>query len=270
MKRKNLASLFSAICVLPLFAAGSVSAATLLEYWDFESDSAGDGLVNISNSGSLGSTWNFNTTTQNDESDGAGLFVLSGDSGNFTRKLPKAGTTNANAGTDFYASPFTTGTYLVEISFDSWSADAASVGDTWKLGINDSAGNAIAQLIWDVDSTSSTRLRASTTTAGGSAFRTLGSFGLSNSTATTVGVEFDFDNDTVRYLLNGAEQYLFTDFNGTDIGQMLYVKNGDGTSDWATSATSVSIDSMGLSAIPEPTAALLGGLGFLALLRRRR
>ena len=52
------------------------------------------------------------------------------------------------------------------------------------------------------------------------------------------------------------------------VGQALTIRVG-----WAlgsTSGTQSKLDNVTLTSIPEPTAALLGGLGLLSLLRRRR
>jgi len=259
------------LCIAAIAASTTLHAQTLLEDWNFNSDTAGKGLQGITNSGTLNSLWNFNTTTQGDVTNGSGQFVLAGNSTNFTRKLPDAGTANADPLIDQYASPATTGKYLLEVTFAGWTADAASLGDSWKLSLAETAGAGgaeIAQIIWNVDSATTTRIRLATTTTAGSNYRNF-AFGLTQATAVTFGIEFDFDNNTVRYLQNGTETHSWTDFNGDNIGLVQYVKNGDSTNDWTTAATSVSLDAMGYSQVPEPTIAGLFGLGLVGFLVRR-
>lgn len=234
--------------------------ASPLEYWTFDTDSSGDGLRDAVNSGSTASSWNFNTTTQGDVADGAGSFVLSGNSTTYTRKLP------ADPG---YASPATTGIYLLEWDFTSWSVNTASVGDTVSFRVSDSSGNNAANLIWEVLDSTTVRVRASTYLSDTTqAFRNLSTYSLSEADGPRVGIEFDFDNDTVRYLLDGAEANSFSNFGATDIKQISLVKNGA----WGTSATSVSINEMGLSAIPEPGTMLLlvGATASLLMWKRIR
>jgi hypothetical protein len=151
----------------------------VLEYWDFESDSVNTDLNELINSGSINSSWNFNTPS--DLTDGSGLFVLGGNSGTYTRKAPA----------DPYSSPLTTGKYVLEVKFDSWSADTASNGDSWNIKMNDSSGNTIAGIYWEVDSASTVRLRASTSAVTGSYFRNFTGYGLTESNPVTVAVEID-------------------------------------------------------------------------------
>ena len=204
---------FAVLASIPLPAA-----VTQLEYWTFENDGSSDGLRDAENSGTMGSSWNFNTTTQGDLANGSGQFVMAGDSTTTTRKLPRAGFDNALSGADFYAAPLTTGKYVLGVDFASWAADSASVGDSWKLGVNDSGGALIGQIIWEIDSATSVRLRFSTTTDGGSRFRNVTGFGIVEASAPTVELEFDFDNDTVRYLVDGAETHQNT-FKSAEVSE---------------------------------------------------
>lgn len=251
---------------LTTLTAGMVLAQQL-EYWNFD-DANGTDLNDLSNSGSLGSNWNFNTTTGaigggGHLTNGSGQWVMAGDAGagGFTRKLPDG--LNEDAGlNNEYASPISTGIYTLDVTFDSWDVTNASVGDSWKLGINDqnSSSTTIAQIIFEKDSVSTTRLRWASTTVGGARFRNVG-FGLTESSEQKLTVEFDFDNSTLRYLLNDVEQHSFTDFNGAQIGQLLYVTNGV----WNDATSSVTLESMGVTAIPEPGTLAMTGIAFLAL-----
>lgn len=233
----------------------------MLEFWEFN-DPAGTDLNELANSGSLGSSWNFNTPADLTSN---GQFVLGGDSGTTTRKLPDG--LNEDGTTNLYASPLTSGTYTLTVNFASWNMDSASVGDLWKLGINAADGSTtLAQVIFEVDSASTTRLRLAAPTDAGGNYRNF-SYGLTQASPVSVSIEFDFDSDTVRYLVDGSETHSFTGFTATEIGQMTYVKSGA----WGTAASSVTIDSMGLTTVPEPTTvALICGLAGLVFVSVRR
>lgn len=255
MKMIHLALLF-----LTLLAT-TLSGQLMLEFWEFN-DPAGTDLNELANSGSLGSSWNFNTPADLTSN---GQFVLGGGSGTSTRKLPDG--LNEDGSTNLYASPLTTGTYTLSINFASWNIDSGSVGDSWKLGINAADGlTTLAQVIFEVDSASSTRLRLAAPTDSGGNYRNF-SYGLTQPSPVSAAIEFDFDLDTVRYLVDGVETHSFTGFTATEIGQMTYIKSGT----WGTAASSITIDSMGLTAVPEPaTLTLICGLTALGIVSIRR
>jgi hypothetical protein len=244
----------------------------LTEYWNFD-DPVGTDLNDLSNDGTLGSSWNFNTP--NDLTDGSGQFVIGGDGGTTTRKLPIKGGLNADPTEpleELYDTPITTGVYTLTVTFSGWNVSGASVGDVWKLGVNAAdTSTTIAQVIFEVDSATSVRLRAATETTTGSGFRNF-AYGLVQSDPVTVSIEFDFDNDIVRYLVDGSETHYFDNFSGSEIGQLIYVKSGDKTDDWITAASSISIDSMGLTTVPEPEvySLVIALIGFGLVIRSRR
>lgn len=87
------------------------------------------------------------------------------------------------------------------------------------------------------------------------------------------GVDLDiYVNDTLIGALskNGFQSLTASDFNGSlgdlVVGDTVYITIGNNGND----VNDASIIDFQLVSIPEPSAALLGGLGFLALLRRRR
>lgn len=213
-----------------------------LEWWEMN-DPAGTDLNDLSNSGTLGSVWNFNTVGA--VTDGNGLFVISGDCGTTTRKMPKKGTANAEADAEAYASPLTTGAYSLTVDFAAWSLDAASVGDTWKIKAQDLSGTDIAGIEFGMDSTTTARIRMWTQGVGNQYYRSY-SFGISSTSGALCQVQFDFDNDTVSYLIDGQEQFSASDFAGSELATLVYVTAGDGAADWATAASSLSIEAIGL------------------------
>lgn len=217
---------------------------TEIEYFTFDSELDGDQLQEIENSGSLGSTWNFNSAG-GDAADGFGKWLIPGDSGTTSPKLPDPG----------YTVPETTGRYRLEADFASWDFDAASIGDKWNLRLIETGGGTIAQIVCEVDSASSVRLRFSGDFVSGGSFRDY-AFSLVEVAGASAAIEFDFDNDTAYYIVDGVIQEVFTDFAGLDISQMFYVKNGDGTADWVTADSSLTLDSFGYRSVDAPVSDL--------------
>lgn len=233
----------------------------LLEFWDFETEGAGVDLNDAAlvNSGTLGSVWNFNTAGI--KTDGSGSFVVAGDGGNTTRKLPKVGTANASGTDGLYASAITgADTYTFELNISGWDFSAATVGDKFKLAAGSAAGIAIEVL---GDST----VKVSQF-AGDTSFRTT-ILGLVEG-AHTFSIDFNFADDTSAYWVDGSVINSFTDFGQLnsveDIAGMVLVTSGG----WSTAASSLSIDSMGLSMVPEPATIGMLGLGALATIVIRR
>ena len=253
-----------AMMVLTIGAAAVFAAP--LEWFDMN-DSAGTDLNDLSNSGTLGSVWNFNTPGM--LTDGSGNFIIAGDGGTTTRKLPKKATANAHATLDQYASPLTTGAYSLDLNVTSWSWDAASEGDLWKLKAQNLAGVDVAGIEVGLVG-GNARVRMWSLGESNAYYRTFNYTGLTDSSGHSYSVEIDFDNDTIDYVVDGTTEYSFTDFAGTELAGLVLSLNGDGTADWATAASSISIDSMGVDVIPEPaTVGMIGLGGAIALVIRR-
>lgn len=243
------------------------ASAAPIEWWDMN-DTAGTSLLGLNNTGTIDSTWNFNHTGA--ATDGNGLFVIAGNVGNTTRKLPKKGSATAEITgvNDIYASPLTTGAYSMTVDFASWNFDAASEGDLWKLKVTDSSGTDIAGIELGIVSGAG-RIRMWTQGAENQYYRSF-DFNATEAAGALAEIRFDLDNDTVAYYIDGTQEYLFTDFAGANIGGMAYTTSGDGTADWATAASNVKIDAMGIDVIPEPATIGMLGLGALATLLIRR
>lgn len=97
------------------------------------------------------------------------------------------------------------------------------------------------------------------------------------STAQTILLRYDFvtglANDTGALFVNpttedgsGDTAYVAATLTGTDAASISSIRLRQGS---ATAAPTVTIDNLSV-AIPEPSVALIGGLGLLGLLRRRR
>jgi hypothetical protein len=89
-------------------------------------------------------------------------------------------------------------------------------------------------------------------------------FPLTELSAHHFAIDFDFDNDTVEYFVDGAPTDTFNDFSATQLGSLQFITNS-----WSAAST-VTINEIGLSVIPEPASLILMTLGGTAFLRRNR
>lgn len=212
------------------------------EYWTFDNDAAGASFgSNWENSGTLGSVWTFGGPGTI-YADGAGSMIISNHPGQTYRKLPDAGTANAAASVDQYATPFTSGVYRLEVEFSSWDLDGSAIGSDVTIGaINQNAGTTIAGIRLAVFDATTARIQLFGDFAGtAQAFRNF-EFGLVNNESITAAIEIDFDNGTATYSTNGVVTHSFTDFEATQLGQIQF--NTDSV--WPTTSTVV-INQMGL------------------------
>lgn len=106
---------------------------------------------------------------------------------------------------------------------------------------------------------------------------------ISSTDVTTIVFRVDFNanaNDNVTIWLNpnltlteaAQSTSLTTTLSGDCTFDKFYLREGGAGSGWTFSNVAIAdtSTSTGFFAVPEPSAALLGGLGMLALLRRRR
>ena len=241
------------------------ASAGLLEGWDFDETSSGVALNAVANSGSLNSVWNFGGA--NMATDGSGSFVLPGDGGKTTRKLPKKGTANAQATVDAYLVPLTSSdTDTLEMTLSAWDLTSATLGDAVNFKALDSTGVMVALLNLEKDTATTARLRFA---AANTSYRNI-AVGLTGS-STKISVDFNMAAGTSEYFLNDVSQYTFPGLTyAGNIGGLLFTKGGTKDVNWSTAASSVSIDSMGLSVVPEPaTLGMLSVAGLLLWARRK-
>ncbi len=237
------------------------ASAVPVEYWQFD-DANGAALNAVANSGSLNSVWNFGGSGM--ATDGSGNFVLAGDGGTTTRKLPKQGTANANAGTDTYATPLAgSDTYTLEVNWSAWDYTSATIGDAMNFKALDSTGVLVASISVEKDSATTTRVRMASANANYRNF----AYSLTDSSAVSAKIEFNLAGGTSEYFIDGSSTHSFSSqtFAG-NIGGLIFTKSGT----WSTAGSSASIDSMGLSMVPEPATLGMLGLGALATLLIRR
>lgn len=220
-----------------------------LEYWDFDADAAGKSFgTNWVNSGSLNSEWNF-SGPDTISTDGAGSLMVSNHEGQVFRKLPKTGTANADAGSDIYAVPFTSGVYRLEMDLSSWDLpDGADSGNLEFQAV--SAGSPVALIRLRVNTAGNAAWMQLMGKEGGAAkYNTYGQgTGSTNSAAgLAAAIEFDFDNHTIEYLLDGVSKKTATNFNEVGFDQLIFTTDAN----WSTNNL-VAINSMGISKYAPP------------------
>jgi hypothetical protein len=166
----------------------------------------------------------------------------------------------------------------------NFATDANTLDQALEIKFNLSVGDGFTPTSW-----ASIALGASqnvTATSAGNQFSS--TFMDDNTTeqysdGTSVGSTITFaDGDLITLLLSNTAG-TGSAFNGNGSVAKLYVNGtlggtwtglnlgaGDGFLSFQANDVNARIDNLSISAIPEPSAALLGGLGMLALLRRRR
>jgi hypothetical protein len=223
---------------------------TKLEFWDFE-DGAGNSFNQFTNSGTLGSLWN-NGAIPELQTDAVGNLVLSNQTGQLFRKVPKAGTANASATADEYATPFTSGKYRLEMDLAAWALDASAAGSTltFSTKASEATSSAVAAGI-------RVKIQDETTARfqlfhSGSNFRSF-DFGLTNSAGIELAIEFDYNVGTAIYYTNGVQTHSFNNFTN-DYPVATLLLNTD--TSWSSNSI-VKINEMGFSWIYEALAPVL-------------
>ncbi len=226
------------------------ASAGMLECWEMN-DASGTALNAITNTGSIGSSWNWGDYT----TDGSGNLTVPGDSGVNTRKAPPSFYATALAGSD---------TYSFFVDFGAWDMDAASQGDLLNYKLLDSANRMLANIFFEVDSATTVRLRMA---SDNSNYRNY-AYTLTEAAGISARIDFNFADDTAEYFIDDVSQHSFDNFTtAANIGQILMGKGGA----WTTAASSLDIDEIGLSVIPEPaTLGMVAAVGGAILFIRRR
>jgi len=251
---------------------------------DFQlNDASGTGTNGLSNTGSNGNAFDINSGNGRFVTNGSGQAVTSGDAGGWTRWFPGNGNGTQEGADDRYSSPYTTGKYRIELvvsSYDFTNHGVASGGqDSFELQLRDTGNAIVAGLRLRIKDSGTDGLadQFQTHHLGVNGNKYSGNLNVDSSSGTNVSsmaIEFDFDNDTIFYERNG-NMIAGTGVVGNDLGaftaanfdQLGLVTSGT----WGTAGTFLNTDSVTLyTSIPEPSVALLGGIGMLALLRRRR
>jgi hypothetical protein len=221
-----------------LFLAGVATGAEKLEFWDFSNDPAGTTLDKLTNSGTMGSSWN--RGAKSIVTDGEGHLLLKGGAGTLTRKLPKQGKKNAMEKKDFYASPLAgKETYVLELNLASWKFSSMSAGDSMTLKAVDSEKKSVVLI--SIKALSDTKSVISLFHQGGKfkAFK----YSPERNRPLPIKIKFNFSTGMVEYYINETKQCQLANFSGSNIAGLTFQLSGK----WKIPSTSILIDSMGLS-----------------------
>ena len=264
---KNIHLASSLVLALTFGTALSTQSLSALEYWEFndvagKSFSTSSNPDNMANSGSNNSYWNHGATGGSMETDGNGNFVVSQHAGQTYRSLPENG----------YSTPYSSGRYRLEMNLTSWSLDATANGASLALDLVDAGNAKVAGMLIGTDNSGNARFQfwgVSASATGSTNNLAYQAHNLASHTSVTpasIAVEFDFDNETLEYFVDGSSIRVIDDFNATEFSELKFFTNNP----WTTGST-VSIDSMGLIGVPEPeTYALTMGLIVLVVLGIRK
>lgn len=277
MAIRNFFKLTIETFVVVIFASNVLTADTVLEDWQFD-DTNGTSLNATSNTGTVGSSWNFGgPSTQN------GTLNI-GDANFFKWDV---GTGQTFRTVDFAVQ--TTGQFVFEFQIADWDLGGSDgIGDTNNgIKFNFGSSTARAQLEFEVSQDNTDiRVRSQNSNngnlSGTDAQHQLGGLNLTNTAPVTVQLLADLDTGQWSTQVDFGTGFvgLVTDGTGmTSIDQIQLIADGRNGSGWefggvgGTATEFVKIDSITLTqivAVPEPTSLVLLGLAGIGVMVRRR
>lgn len=163
------------------------------------------------------------------------------------------------------ASNYTTESYYAGMSFFDGAAEHLGVGNGWDPWAYSAFNTSVGNL--DLNSANP---------EPGQTYQQVRS---TDMTTIVLRVDFNsFANDNVTVWLNpnlglteGAQSSsLTTSFSADANFDRIYLREGGGGDGWTYSNFAIAETFSEIAAVPEPSAALLGGLGLISLLRRKR
>jgi hypothetical protein len=257
--------------------AGPASAATLLFSDNF--NTAGDSDAGFNDAGKLTADQACTAATQTYTTVGANFAYQRGNGGNWlmhaSGAVPGSGTNMQGSLNYDIAAAANSLSSALEISFNM-SVTAVSDDQLWtsftignQIPFVNASSVGFGALFRDSGGTqqfsnTTLNINGEASEIGSSATFTDGqliTFIISDSTGSGSAFTNDASTDIVKMYVNGSLTNTFTGLNlGTDDQYISFHAAG----------TETYIDNLTITAIPEPAAALLGSLGMLALLRRRR
>lgn len=211
--------------------------ATTGECWKMD-DPAGTSFAKLLNSGSLGSSWDWNV--KGVSTDGSGNLVIHGGVGVFTRKVPRKNSSTALPGKSQYAKPLggSNTTCVLEIKYAEWKFGPTATGDALIYKVMDSQNRPLASIA--LKKTSATSVKVSLSYLGGNykAF----DYACEEKRALPIRIELDYANHTVKYYVNETCWKTFQGFSGDKISSIALVAIGS----WENPETLIKIDEMAL------------------------
>ena len=209
-----------------------------VSYWTFEKDGSDTGLQNAVDSGSQAANtmWSDDTPV-GQRTDGAGSFVISGDTETRWIQLVDLSTNEAA-----YNPACTSGVFRFEVNFASWMIGDATDGD-FAFIVRDGATD-VAKIEFNVLGANSVQVQWSNE---GGDFRQRAYTGTNG--AVSASIEFDFDNDTAKYYVDtgSGDVQVGIDFLFT-AAQVNNLRYGVRPTWNGSAADTLKIDSMGLAA----------------------
>ena len=261
--------------LLPIIAAGAIASVSYagpiaLELWEFE-DAAGlsfKGQATVefpnpsgfANTGSNGTSWNFGGFTNGASTDGNGNLVVTGKTGAVYRK------TKASADAPGYSPALTTGKYRLTLDISSWNMSAGSI--LLDAAGGPTGGTRVAALKLEHRPESATgtgeegdpvvtkpahaRVQAvikSTSSASAGYQYVAFELAESGSTPFSAYIEFDLDNDTAEFVVDGIVRgSAVTDLDSADLTMLKFSQDSN-----YVATNEVKIASMGLYEIIDTT-----------------
>ena len=175
------------------------------------------------------------------EADGLGHFVVS-NTGSSYRRVPAQ---------DYAPTRYNSGRYRLVIEFASWSLDPSNDGSI-AFEVSGANNRRITGLNLYAEKGTDAKIRFSATSATGwqgKGFDYAGHLAdLKESRPMRFTIDFDLDNDTVTYFVNGTAIKTISDFNASSIAQIKFFTD----SKWSTQST-VTIKEMGFMQLPPVT-----------------
>jgi hypothetical protein len=241
--------------LLPMIAAGAIASVSYagpvaLELWDFE-DAAGLSLktapseanpnpTGVANSGSNGTLWNFGGFSAGASTDGIGNLVVTGKTGAVYRKTDPA-----------YSPALTTGKYRLTLDISSWNMSAGSI--LFDAAGGATGGTRVAALKLDGAGPNGPRVQAiiksTSSTSGGYQYIAYDLGGSSGTTPISTYIEFDLDNDTAEFVVDGnVRGSAVTDLESTDLTMLKFSQDAN-----YVETNEVKIASMGLYEVVDTT-----------------
>ena len=236
--------------LLSILAAGTITSVSYatpvgLDLWEFD-DAAGlsfggsavDAAAGFANTGSNGSLWNYGGFSAGASTDGNGNLVLTGKTGAVYRKLSTT-----------YSPAVTTGVYRLSLDISSWNMSAGSM--LFDATGGPTGATRVAALKLDNSEANGTRLqaiiRSSSSTTGGNKFSAV-SLADNGTTPISAYIEFDLDNDTAQFVVDGNVISSVTDLDSADLTMLKFSQDAN-----FVDTNEVKIASMGLYFIPDTT-----------------